>query len=222
MNATAGGRVRSVQVGRVATLDDAKRSRSAFIKRPVDRPVLAGELGLAGDEQADHSVHGGPDKAVYLYPHENYANWASAFPQHVDKLRPGAFGENLTIEGFGEPLVAIGDRFQAGAAVLEVSEPRQPCFKFAHVFADNTMGRHMIRTGMTGWYVRVLQGGEIAPGDRFELLDRPHPDWTIARLTALLAGQPIGRDLLEELAALPALSAYMKTNINARLKRSAS
>jgi MOSC domain-containing protein YiiM len=167
-------------------------------------------------------VHGGPDKAVYLYPHENYSRWAEAFPRHVPKLRPGAFGENLTIEGFGETSVAIGDRFRAGAAILEVSEPRQPCFKFATVFADNTLGRHMIKTRMTGWYVRVLQTGEVGPGDGFELLDRPHPDWTISRLTGLLSGQPLGRELLEELAGLHALSAYMRRAVVDRLARSAT
>jgi len=213
------GRVVSVQVGAVATLED-QSTRSAFIKRPVGQPVLADTLGLTGDEQADHSVHGGPDKAIYLYPHEHYAEWAAAFPHIVPKLRPGAFGENLTIEGFGETEVAIGDRFQAGAAVLEVSEPRQPCFKFAMVFEDNKLGRHMIKNRMTGWYVRVLQAGEIGPGDGFALLDRPHPDWTISRLTGLLAGQPLGRPVLEELAALPALSAYMRNAIATRLQRS--
>jgi len=209
----------SVQVGAVATLDD-KGTRSAFIKRPVGQPVLAGELGLTGDEQADHSVHGGPDKAIYLYPHEHYAQWAAEFPHIVPKLRPGAFGENLTVEGFGETEVAIGDRFQAGEAILEVSEPRQPCFKFATVFEDNKLGRHMIKTRMTGWYVRVLQTGAIGPGDGFALLNRPHPDWTISRLTGLLAGQPLARAVLEELAALPALSAYMRHAIAAQLQRS--
>ena len=154
---------------------------SGFVKTPVQGRVEVGLLGLAGDEQADLSVHGGPDKAVYACPLGNYAVWKAAFPQYEALLVPGGLGENLTIDGFAEGEVCIGDQMQIGTAVLQVTQPRQPCFKFALRFDDVAMPRAMVRNGMSGWYYRVLQPGALSAGDEVRLLERPHPEWTIER-----------------------------------------
>src|SRR5262245_3933697 len=112
----------SVQVGQVAPLGP-EGVPSGFIKRSIDGPVMAGRLGLAGDQQADLRVHGGPDKALYCYPGEHYASWRSLASQHATLLMAGGFGENLTIEGLDEDRVAIGDIFQLGLATVQVTQP---------------------------------------------------------------------------------------------------
>ncbi len=174
------GSLRSVQVGQVAPLGP-EGVMSGFVKKPVQGPVEVGPLGLAGDEQADLSVHGGPDKAVYACSLGNYTAWKSAFSQYEALLVPGGLGENLTIDGIAEHDVCLGDHMRIGTAVLQVSQPRQPCFKFALRFNDVAMPRAMVRNGMSGWYYRVLQPGALTAGDEVRLLERPHPDWTIER-----------------------------------------
>jgi MOSC domain-containing protein YiiM len=174
------GFVRSVQVGRIAPLGP-DGVMSGFVKKPVQGPVEVGPLGLAGDEQADLSVHGGPDKAVYACSLGNYAAWKAAFPQYEALLVPGGLGENLTIDGIAEDDVCIGDHVRIGTCVLQVSQPRQPCFKFALRFEDVAMPRAMVKNGMSGWYYRVLEPGSLKAGDELRLLKRPHHEWTIER-----------------------------------------
>jgi MOSC domain-containing protein YiiM len=175
------GSLRSVQVGLIAPLGP-EGVLSGFVKRPIEGPVEVGPLGLAGDEQADLTVHGGPDKAVYACSLGNYAAWKSAFSQYEALLVPGGLGENLTIDGIAEAEVCIGDHMRIGTAVLQVSQPRQPCFKFALRFNDVAMPRAMVRNGMSGWYYRVLEAGSLRAGDEVRLLQRPHPEWTIERI----------------------------------------
>lgn len=179
------GSVRSVQVGRAAPLGP-DRVMSGFVKRPVEGRVEVGLLGLAGDEQADLEVHGGPDKAVYACSLGNYAAWKAAYPQYQTLLVPGGLGENLTIDGVAEGEVCIGDQMRIGTALLQVSQPRQPCFKFALRFSDLTMPRAMVRNGMSGWYYRVLEPGSLAAGDEVRLLERPHQQWSIERTNRLI------------------------------------
>jgi len=174
------GSLRSVQVGRVAPLGP-DGVPSGFVKAPIQGRVEVGLLGLTGDEQADLSVHGGPDKAVYACSLGNYAAWKAAFPQYQALLVPGGLGENLTIDGIAEVDVCMGDQVRIGTAVLQVSQPRQPCFKFALRFNDVAMPRAMVRNGMTGWYYRVLQPGVLGAGDEVRLMARPRPEWTIER-----------------------------------------
>jgi MOSC domain-containing protein YiiM len=155
------GVVRSIQIGQVAPLGpDAVPS--AFIKRPVEGEAFVDTLGIAGDAQADHRVHGGRDKAVYSYAFSNYRTWHQEFAQYAALLVPGCFGENLTVEGCDEHGVCVGDALRVGEAVLQVTEPRQPCYKFALRFGDVAMPRAMIRNGLCGWYCRVVTTGRIS------------------------------------------------------------
>ena len=179
--AIAAGHVRSVQTGRVAALGP-KGVPSAFVKRPIAGSIRVEPLGLQGDEQADPRVHGGPDKAVYGYAHANYAQWLEAFPQHSRLLIPGGLGENLTLDGCDEQSVNVGDVVRIGSVVLQITEPRQPCFKFGLRFADTTMVHAMVKNGMCGWYYRVLEPGTLAAGDTVSLLQRPFPAWSIDRV----------------------------------------
>ncbi len=142
---------------------------SAIGKRPVHGPVFVSETGIEGDEVADRLKHGGPDKAVYVYPADHWPWWEG---EHNLACAPATFGENLTLQGADETQMRIGDRFQWGEAVLEVAQPRGPCFKLAIHTGNPRAPQIMTLSGRTGWYCRVLQPGRaganfvrIATGD---------------------------------------------------------
>ena len=168
----------SVNTGIVAPLfvkadSNAQTVRSAIRKQAISGSVAVRPLGLVGDEQADLSVHGGLDKAVYAYPSEHYAFWQSeaerVFKQSVS-LPYGALGENLTTEGLFEKDLWIGDRLQAGELLLEVTEPRQPCFKFAARMGYAHAPRQMLQSGYSGVYLKVVQAAEVEAGLSLQLI----------------------------------------------------
>ena len=117
-------------------------------------------------------MHGGPEKAVYGYALSSYAVWRRAFPEHGALWVPGGLGENVTIDGIDEEMVHIGDVVRIGAAMLQVTQPRQPCFKFALRLGDKRLPKAMIGNGRSGWYYRVIETGVLAAGDRLDLLER--------------------------------------------------
>lgn len=146
---------------------------SAIRKQPVEGSVDVGPLGLAGDEQADLSVHGGLDKAVYLYPREHYAFWEErlgCLRRQPVALAAGSLGENLSTEGLLENALWVGDRLRIGSVLLEVTEPRQPCFKFAAVMGYAAAPKHMLQSGYSGVYLKVVEPGSLQAGDAIELL----------------------------------------------------
>lgn len=152
------------------------RIASAINKMPVTGNVEVGRLGLAGDEQADLTVHGGLDKAVYAYPAEHYAFWEqqrAAVLKHTAPLPSGSMGENLTLEGLLEQDLWVGDRLAIGAVVLMVTEPRRPCFKFAAKMGFSHAVKMMVQSGFTGFYLRVLQTGTLQSGDTICLTPGP-------------------------------------------------
>jgi MOSC domain-containing protein YiiM len=197
--------VLSIQVGSIAPLGSA-RVPSAFVKRPIAGPIAVGVLGLEGDQQADLTVHGGPDKAVYFYASENYPKWVAEVPKLQNAANPGAFGENITSIGLDEKSVSIGDVFEIGTAQMQVTQPRQPCFKLGLRFKDNSLGRIMMRTGRSGWYVRVTRPGVIQAGDEIKVIDRPSPQWSIDRFNRFILNRELTRDELVELSQLPGLA----------------
>lgn len=176
------GRVRAVLTGR-ARATTRPGSVSAIDKQPCAGAVRAGPDGLEGDEQGDRRVHGGPDKALHVYPFAHLAAWRRELPQAADRLRAeGAFGENLAIAGPTEAEVCLADRWRLGGARFEVSQGRQPCWKLDDRFGVDGMARRVQASGRTGWYLRVLEPGPVAAGDAIVLEARPHPDWPLARL----------------------------------------
>ena len=200
------GKLLAVFAGRVAPLGP-KSVRSAFVKGRIDGAVLVKSLGLDGDEQADLAVHGGMDKAVYAYPSANYPLWHDEFPEHVQIWGPGSLGENLTLSGFDETNVNIGDVFKIGSAVLEVTQPRKPCFKLALRFnGDQRIAPRMIREARTGWYFRVIREGYLVAGDQVEFLDRRHEEWSIKRINQQAYDRSATEEKLRAIAALPELS----------------
>lgn len=195
-------------------------SLSAIAKAPVAGPVRIGEYGLEGDEQGDRRVHGGPDKAVHHYPRDHYRWWREQVGEH-DLLRvPGAFGENLSSRGLTETQVCLGDRFRFGAAVLEVSQGRQPCWKLNDRFGVADMARRMQASGRTGWYYRVLESGEAAAGEALRLLERPWPQWSLQRIAGLLYTRTLDFGELRAAMALPLVPSWRKL-VETRLARGA-
>ena len=161
---------------------------SAIAKQPVSGAVRIGWLGLAGDSVADPVHHGGWDKAIHLYPQDHYGWWRERKPGHPLLEKPGAFGENIASHGMTEEEVCLGDRFSLGSAVVEVSHGRQPCWKLDHRFGARDVMATIVKTARCGIYFRVLREGEAEAGVMMELLERPLPQWSIARVFRLLIG----------------------------------
>ena len=169
---------------------------TGILKKPVEGPVELLKVNLDGDRQADLSVHGGPNKAVYGYPAEHYPYWQQELPG-VD-LPFGVFGENFTTDGLGEEDLHIGDRFKIGSAVVMVRQPRMPCYKLAARFKRDDMIDRFLRSGRSGFYFSVEQEGTVAAGDSFELLGRNESGITIAEVNRLFVREKYNRDLLHK------------------------
>ena len=156
--------------------------RTGIFKEPVSGPVRIGRLGLQGDEQADLEVHGGPLKAVYVYPAEHYAFWRDELPEMT--LTWGAFGENLTVSGISEESVRVGDRFRVGTALLAATKPRFPCYKLGIKFGREDILPRFLASGRTGFYLRVLEEGTVETGSAVECLGGGDGQLRIADLVA--------------------------------------
>ena len=156
---------------------------TGIFKEPVTGPVRAAGINLDGDRQADLSVHGGPDKAVYVYPAEHYPYWQEELGR---KLSWGVFGENLTVEGAPlESEVGIGARLRIGSAEFLVVQPRLPCFKLGIRFDDPGMVRRFLRAGRSGYYLRIASEGEVAAGDRIDIVAPDPPGVPVSEITRL-------------------------------------
>lgn len=190
---------------------------SAITKRPREGAVQVLPEGLAPDEQADRSVHGGPEMALHLYPLDHHAWWRGDIGDHPALDEPGGFGSNLAVAGLTEDMVHIGDRFRLGTAVIEISQPRQPCWKIEHRFERKGMVARIVETGRCGWYFRVIESGEVAAGDSLERIATGATDWSVARAFAALVAGKASRAELAELAQLPTLAPKMRAKATARL-----
>lgn len=185
----SGPRILSINAGKVAPLfighgPKIQQVVSGIRKQPLDASVRVEPLGIVGDEQADLTVHGGLDKAVYLYPHEHYAFWNEARQRvlkQTSNLVPGAFGENLTTLGLLESELWVGDRLQADELMLEVTEPRAPCYKFAALMGYPHAVKHMLQSGYSGVYLKVVCPGTVQTGARILLVPGPR-DMRIAQI----------------------------------------
>lgn len=187
--------------------------QSGIVKEPVAGSVDLEATGVVGDEQADLENHGGADKAVLAYGASRYPQWNE---DHGLPASPGGFGENLTIAGHTEETACIGDTLSVGTSLLQVTQPRLPCWKLAERWGRPDLIRLVEETGWSGWYLRVLEPGSVAAGDTVTLLDRPHPDWTV--LTAARTGRMRNPPDLRELAALPELSLAWRQTLRARAR----
>lgn len=198
---------------------------SAFVKRPRTGKVQLLEEGLAPDEQADRNNHGGPDMALHLYPLDHHAYWRSRLGDIEVLDEPGAFGSNLSVKNITEDDVHIGDRFTLGSALIEISQPRQPCWKIEHRFSSvckqpedaKGMVMHILETARCGWYFRVLETGEVQAGDCLARVETGEEAWPISRaMRALILGKATP-DEFAELAQMDQLSGKLRERAAARL-----
>jgi MOSC domain-containing protein YiiM len=211
-------RVVSIQIGRPRDVSAGRRIVStAIFKQPVAGRVMLRRLNLDGDQQADLTVHGGPDKAVYIYPVEHYLFWRVEYPD-LD-LPYGMFGENLTVEGLLEDDVRIGDTFRIGGAEVVATQPRMPCYKLGIKFGRADILKRFLRSRRSGWYLAVTREGELGPGDAIESLRRDSHGLSVADVTRLYTEDRSNADLLRRAIAVPALPASWRDYFQERLDR---
>jgi MOSC domain-containing protein YiiM len=176
---------------------------TSIFKEPVTGRIRVDRLNLSGDEQSDLSVHGGPDKAVYVYPSEHYAYWRDELPDFP--LPWGAFGENFTSDGLFENEIGIGDQLQIGTAEFVVTQPRMPCFKLGIRFDRPDMVKRFLKSGRSGFYLRVLQEGDVGVGDTVAFTARDERSVSVADIVTLYTAEDPSADLLRRAVELPAL-----------------
>ena len=206
----AGLRLVSIQVGKVRSATDWT---TGIFKEAIEGPVVVGPTGIDGDEQADRVNHGGPDKALCAYAAGHYRFWQLTFG--LQMLAYGAFGENVTIDGATETDVCIGDTWAVGDLLLQVSQPRQPCWKLARKWGVRDFAEQVVASGRTGWYFRVLRGGRIEAGAASVVVERPYPQWTIAEANRMMYNPPPDGSEAA-LAEVPLLSASWRRTLAAR------
>lgn len=195
----------SLLTGRVQPIGTAGKF-SGIAKQATLEPLAITLLGIEGDEQADTRHHGGRDKAIHHYAAEHYRAWREEFPlADTHKFAPGGFGENISTVGLTEETVCLGDRFRLGGAEVQVSQPRQPCWKLNVHLGHPRIAHRVQSSGRTGWYYRVLRTGTVSAGDTMELLERPLPQWPLSRIIALLYHDMLNTTLLAEFVELETL-----------------
>lgn len=205
--------VRQVRRGAVT---DRGGVETAYAKQPVDGPVAVGTLGLAGDERTPKH-HAGPDRAVMQCSADHLAAWRDELPELAPLLVDGSFGENLVVDGMDEWNVCVGDVVEVGTCRLQVTMPRTPCHKIGRHFGRADMPVLVQASGRTGWLYRVLQPGTITAGDEVRVVERPCPDWPLARVAHHLFSREPDLDVARELAALEPLARHVRDKFAARV-----
>jgi len=195
----------SVNVGLPREINvSGKTVRTSIWKYPVQGRVHVSTLNLDGDQQSDLTVHGGRDKAVYLYPTEHYSYWAAELPEV--ELPFGAFGENFSTEGILEDQIRVGDRLRIGSAEFMVTQPRLPCYKLGIRFDRRDMVKRLLQSKRTGFYLAVLREGEVEEGDEIEWMEKQESGVTITEIVNLYSTDSQNQELLRrasEVMALP-------------------
>lgn len=211
-----------ILTGKVKQLGDPKGKnpmdrpwQSGMFKTEVDERIWLGETGLQGDEVADTKNHGGPEKAVFAYPIKHYDYWQKDL--QLDSIGVGAMGENLAVLDMDEFSVCIGDIYKFGDAVIQVSQPRRPCWKPARRFRIIDFALRIQDSGRTGWYFRVLQRGYVQPGTHLQLIERSNREWTIAACNEVMYIHKADLRLAEKLIACEPLAENWKRSLKKRI-----
>jgi MOSC domain-containing protein YiiM len=209
-------RVLSVNVGMPRQVEwHGETVVTGIFKEPVAGSIKVRALNLDGDAQADLSVHGGRDKAVYAYPFEHYHDWQANLGR---QLLPGAFGENLTTEGLIENQVHIGDEFRIGTAKVVVTQPRMPCFKLGIRFGDPQMVKAFLKARRPGIYFAVVEEGVIGPGDPIELIGGDERRISVSDMLELMLSRKPAYNDLQRIVEIPGLAAEWREEFQARLE----
>ncbi|KZW03648.1 PK beta-barrel-protein domain-containing protein-like protein [Exidia glandulosa HHB12029] len=206
-----------IRIGKVRPVFK-RGTTSAIYKTPLSGPVLITTGGVLGDEHA-YEPHRSPDKAVHHYSSSHYPKWQEELPASAHLFKPGAFGENLFSAELDETNICIGDKVAIGEVVLEVSEPRSPCYKLNHRFEVKNMANRTQTLLRCGWLYRVLTPGVVNPGDTIRLLERPCPEWTVARVMFYLFLEKNNAPMMTQIVALPALGTEIRDRFQERLDK---
>ena len=201
--------LRSINVSAaVQVMHQGELVSTGIFKKPVAGPVAVESLGLAGDQQADLRHHGGVDKAVYGYPWEHYGHWSRELDR--EDFIPGQFGENLTTEGVLESEICIGDRLRVGSVLLEVTQPRVPCFKLGIRMRLPGFPKVFLRSGLVGFYFRVLEPGTITAGDAVTLEPSEHVRVSVQEVSRVRFFDSGNKSAIETILKNPALAAVWR------------
>ncbi|MGK7943177.1 MAG: MOSC domain-containing protein [Microcystaceae cyanobacterium] len=207
----------SVNVGLPKTVSyQNKTTTTGIFKVPVDHPVRLRQSNLEGDGQADLENHGGFDKAVYIYSYDYYPYWQEILQR--DHLELGLFGENFTVSEMVDTQVHIGDTFKVGETIIQVTQPRIPCFKLGIRLDDPKFPPKFLKSGRTGFYVKVLQEGIVKKGDNIELLDSDTKKITVDKAVRLLYFESDNQEGIKEILSIEALSDSWRESFEKKLK----
>jgi MOSC domain-containing protein YiiM len=190
---------------------------TAFAKRPVSGPVWVGKNNLEGDGQGSPQTHGGVEKACCVYPWEHYSYWQARLD--LPNATYGAFAENFTTQGLLETEVCIGDTFAFGGAVIQVSQPRPPCWRLSRWWGIKDFVARMEQTGRTGWYLRVLQEGIVKAGGQVKLVERNFPEWTVTIAHELMCATEPDVKRIKALMACPPLSESWRDALSKKVSK---
>lgn len=214
--------VHKIFIGKVKQMGDENATsvmdkpwESGIFKQEYEGEIWLSKTGFTGDDVADKKNHGGPEKAVFAYPIKHYTYWKEAL--ELESIDMGAMGENFAVLEMDEFTVCIGDTFKMGDAIIQVSQPRQPCWKPARRFGILDFALQIQNSGFTGWYFRVLQEGEVTPGTDLELIERPYPMWTIAACNEVMHVYKEDLRMADDLASCSLLAENWRKRLHKRL-----
>ena len=193
---------------------------SAIFKVAQNGEIFANELGFEGDSVADTKHHGGPEKAIFANSLSNYAQWEKFLG--FKNLAYGAMGENLCIDGLDESNVCVGDIHKIGSLVLQVSQPRKPCFKLSKRWGNENMATHIFETGLTGWYYRVITPGSCKAGDIIEIVKKDEVGMSILEINRLFFAPNENLELLKKINALTTITNGWHDDVKRRLNNTYS
>lgn len=219
--------VHKIFIGKAKQLGDSNATKpmdkpwvTGIFKNECTGKVWLGKTGFIGDEVGDKKNHGGPEKAVFTYPIKHYTYWKEELA--LESIDMGGMGENFAVLEMDEFTVFIGDTFKVGDAVIQVSQPRQPCWRPARRFGIVDLALRIQNTGFTGWYFRVLQEGYVQAGSDMQLMERPYPQWSIAACNEVMHVYKDDLRMADDLASCELLAVNWKRTLNKRLRGQAS
>jgi len=208
---TIAGSISALLAGKIITIEEGNRTfQTGYFKESTDDQLWLGETGLQEDFQADRKFHGGPEKALLAYGVSSYAIWKE---KYGFDLGYGAFGENISISGLDEENVCLGDIYKIGEALIQISQPRQPCWKINVALQDKNMLKNVLHEGRTGWYYRVIKEGYLQKGMLLTLKERPNPKWSVKRANDVMKSKKENPALVEELLNVKELSDEWKKDL---------
>lgn len=204
------GTLLEIRTGKVKENGLGGEITSAIYKQEQHGPIYCGPTGITGDEHA-YPAHGGTERAVLQYNPRHYADWQAEGPPEPELYQTGSYGENIVTTNMDESNVCIGDRYKLGSDVLlEISEPRHPCFKLNSRFQWPRALKRTIRTGRAGWNMRVIGSGEICKGDTMSLIERPYPQWSVLNVQRVIKAKHVPLKLLAECIELPLTDTWLE------------